>query len=111
MHLVRWLAATSLCCALAACGGGNDFDTLGDIVEAYSEALCEKLDDCNQLGGDSVDDCVDMGIAAACSDVNCEEERDEDVSTDDVEECLDDVADLNCPITQENAVPASCQGL
>src|SRR5687767_12566972 len=113
MHITRWLSATALVCGIAACGGGSkDYDTARDFFEAFGEVFCEKLDECNQLGNQSVSECEAEFLAETCPTADrCNEPRPDDISNEDVEDCLDDVEDLSCPITMETAVPGSCLAL
>ena len=114
MRITRWLSATALVFGMAACGGGDDdeYETARDFVEAFADVFCDKLDECDQLMGMSASACKDQFIAESCPTASdCDEPRPDGVSNDDVQDCIDDVEDISCPVTMENAIPGSCLAL
>jgi hypothetical protein len=103
----------------AACGGddggGGDYETQGDVVEAFSAAICEVAARCEQLPeGTSESECVDLFTSAVCDeeDSTCDEPiTDEDqTELDRLEDCLDAIDDVECPAEgEEPDLPAACQ--
>lgn len=101
----------------AACGGddGADYETQGDVVEAFSAAFCEVAARCEQLPeGTSESECVDLITSGICEEegATCDEEiTDEDqAELDRLEDCLDAIDDVECPAAgEEPDLPAACE--
>jgi hypothetical protein len=104
--------------SLAACGGdddgGGDYETQGDVVEAFSGAICDIAVRCEQLPeGTSESECVDQLVALVCEeegstcDAAIEEEDQADL--DRLEDCLAAIDDVECPAQgEEPELPAAC---
>jgi len=114
MRITRWLSATALVCGMAACGGSDskDYETLREVAEDFTEVICNKLDECDQLGNNSVQQCIDVFEGMLCPNADsCTAAPPDDVSNDDIEQCLDDLDDLSCPVDAEADFPMSCEDL
>jgi hypothetical protein len=104
---------------VAACGGdddgGSNYETQGDVVEAFSAAFCEVAARCEQLpDGTSESECVDLITSGVCGeeDATCDEpitEADQP-ELDKLEACLDAIDDVECPAEgEEPDLPAACE--
>ena len=114
MSITRWLSATALVCCLAACGGSDskDYNTLREVAEDLTDTLCTKLDECDQIGTLTVQQCIDGALAMLCPTANdCTAAPPDAVSNDDIEDCLDEIDDLSCPVDLEGDLPAPCQDI
>jgi hypothetical protein len=103
-----WVLFCVVVGALAAgCGGDDEPETVGDLIETVSEAVCRFQERCDMLEG-SVADCVDAATGAVCGEGNCDQDLPDDFPAGDVDDCVDDIGDADCAST---ALPASCQAL
>jgi hypothetical protein len=105
--------------SLAACGGdddgGGDYETQGEVVEAFSAAFCDLAARCEQLPeGTSESECVDLFVSGVCEeegatcDAPIEEEDQPDL--DRLENCLAAIDDVECPAEgEEPNLPAACE--
>jgi hypothetical protein len=85
-----------------------EYDTLQDFVDAFADVYCSKLGECGQLDGQTVAQCVEMFVASACEGGGCDAPRPDDVTNEEVQRCIDDVADLSCPVDANTSLPPSC---
>lgn len=93
--------------SVAACGGGgDDYDTAGDVFVAVAEAFCDQAIDCNLITASQRDQCETAAVDGACQEVDCDDEFDGDAS--DVDDCIDDIDSLSCAAVEEGTLPARC---
>jgi hypothetical protein len=108
-----WLGGIAVLCTLVLGCGGDDppeYDTIGDFVGAMAGVLCEKLDECDQLQNNlTVEQCTTMFKDLVCAESGCADPVPDDVSDEEIQDCIDDVDDLSCPVSQSSPIPASCE--